>query len=95
MKFVTISGSMYEVDLKEKKCRRLIGVNDPQPRQGKDGEWKAFVDILPEVPVKGSPVIFVWDRATTPKLEDTPEEGYIAPTTMTSYVVEIIEDEPS
>ena len=86
---------MYEVDLQEKKCRRLVGVQDPQPRQGKDGEWKSFETMLPEVPVKGSPVVFVWDHETTPRLEETPEEYVYVPTTMTSFVVEIIEDEPS
>jgi hypothetical protein len=95
MKFVTVSGSMYEVDLAEKKCRRLVGVNDPKPRQGKDGEWKTFHDIAPEVPVKGSPVLFMWDPSTTPLLEGTPKDESALPGTMTSFVVDIIEDEPS
>lgn len=95
MKFVTVSGSMYEVDLEEKKCRRLVGIKDPMPRQGKDGEWKSFEKILPDVPVKGSPVVFIWNPDDTPRLDDTSEEYAYVPTTMTSFVVEVIQDEPS
>ena len=95
MKFVTISGSMYEVDLEEKKCRRLIGIQDPQPRQGKDGEWKNYKDIFPSPPLVGMQVIFIWDPETTPSLGILPEDVPYTPTTLTSLVAEIIEDEPS
>lgn len=89
MKFVTVSGSMYEVDLQEKKCRRLIGTSDPTPRQGKDGDWKVFQAIHPDVPVQGKPVLFVWDASNHPPVDADPDLAYV-PTTMTSLVKEIV-----
>lgn len=89
MKFVTVSGSMYEVDLQEKKCRRLIGMSDPTPRQGKDGDWKVFQSIHPETPVQGKPVVFVWDAASHPPVDAIPGMPY-TPTTITSMVKEIV-----
>lgn len=80
---------MYEVDLQEKKCRRLIGMSNPTPRQGKDGDWKVFQAIHPDVPVQGKPVLFVWDASNHPALNDTDGEPYV-PTTMTSLVTEIV-----
>jgi hypothetical protein len=41
MKFNTLNSS-YEVDTANKRVRRLCGVNDPTPSQGKDGEWRAY-----------------------------------------------------
>lgn len=89
MKFQTVSGSVYEVDLHEKKCRRLIGMSDPTPRQGKDGEWKVFQSMVPAIPVKDQPVIFVWDAASHPPVDAIPGLPY-TPTTMTSLVKEIV-----
>lgn len=42
MKYVTECGSLYEVDHANNRIRRLSGLKDPTPRQGKDGEWKNF-----------------------------------------------------
>lgn len=42
MKFTTETGSVYEFDLENKRVRRLVGIKDPTPRQGTDGEWKEF-----------------------------------------------------
>ncbi len=81
MKFETISGSLYEVDEENSRCRRLIGVADPQPRQGKDGEWKTFDTMSEEVKV-GEPVLFVWWW-----------EGEIAKSTVTSAVRRILKEE--
>lgn len=85
--FVTASGSVYEVDQEKKQVRRLNGVNDPTPRQGQDGEWRIYKSITPIA--VGYVVIIVWDRATTPLLEGSPEDAI--PTTMTSPIKEIIE----
>lgn len=82
MKFETISGSVYEVDLEQKRCRRLIGTKNPQPRQGPDGQWKSFEAILgPEV---GENCIFFWDPEVTP-----PSVPGTMPATMTSIVVSV------
>lgn len=86
MFFKTETGSTYEVDLKEKKIRRVLGIDDPTPRQGKDGEWKTFKSLLIE---KGEPAYIMWDPKTTPLLEES-VGGY--PATVTSIVVDIIED---
>ena len=42
MFFKTISGSVYELDTKEKRVRRLAGVKEPTSRQGHDGDWKVY-----------------------------------------------------
>lgn len=82
MKFVTESGSLYEVDLSEKKTRRLIGVSNPTSRQKNDGEWQTYQYIFPtDGPVKGKPVVFVWDI----------KQSGIAPSTVTSTVARIEE----
>lgn len=85
--FVTASGSVYEVDQEKKQVRRLNGVNDPTPRQGQDGEWRTYKSMTPILVDRV--VIIVWDRATTPLMEGSPEDAI--PTTMTSPIKEIIE----
>lgn len=80
MKFETISGSLYEVNEEENKVRRLIGVKDPTPRQGKDGEWRVYVKISSIVP--GRPVMITWRI-------DSEEEFFWLRTTQTSAVKEI------
>lgn len=83
MKFETISGSVYEVDEVNKQCRRLIGMKDPLPRQGKDGEWKPYIEMVG--PRVGEPCVFFWDPETTPAFI---EGG--TPATMTSIVVNLV-----
>lgn len=95
MRFTTISGSVYEVDTKAKKIRRLNGNGDPTPRQGKDGEWQRYLnDITVE---KDQPVWIQWaePKPLTDEAkglfgigddDDTPVPGRL---THTSLVVEI------
>jgi len=87
MKFTTVSGSSYEIDLKEKKVRRLNGRIDPQPRQGKDGEWKKYLEVLG--PTVGRPVVIFWDPKDVPRFPDSPPEAH--PSTVTSFVVSVDE----
>lgn len=89
MRFTTESKSVYEVDLANKRMRRLSGEKDPTPRSGKDGEWKAFEYIFPEKVEVGKSVIFGWDPETTPPLKDS-EVG--SPITITSPVISVVED---
>lgn len=42
--FETASGSAYELDC-SMNIRRVSGTSKPQPRQGKDGEWKPYRSI--------------------------------------------------
>jgi hypothetical protein len=80
--FETLSGSTYEVDEDAKQIRRLTGTRPAQPRQGRDGEWRAFEGISPiEI---GRSVIIAWPRATTPLLAGSPDGA--TPATVTSLV---------
>jgi hypothetical protein len=81
-RFHTISGSVYEVDLGNSRCRRLGGKRDPLPRQGEDGQWKEYSSILG--PAIGESCIFFWKA---------PEGGrrQFFPATQTSMVIEIHE----
>jgi len=94
MKFTTASGSVYEVNTETKKIRRLNGVKDPQPRMGKDGEWRSYRKLYPEVPTVGRGVVIVWGEETEP-LAETKEQlesmggGFVMPMTTTSAVMEI------
>lgn len=81
IKFETITGSLYEVDFDKNQVRRLIGLKDPTPRQGTDGNWKQFKSCTEIIP--GSSVIFVWNIIINNEL--------IAKTTMTSPVKKIID----
>lgn len=85
MIFTTESGSAYEVDTIKRRVRRLRGVTDPTPRQGKDGEWRAFKGMSAVAP--GRSVVFSWDPETTPLLPGS-DSGSL-PATVTSPVKEI------
>jgi hypothetical protein len=92
MKFTTVSGSIYEVNTDSKQVRRLNGVKDPTPRQGPDGQWRAYSDITP---VKvGSSVAIFWGTETA-LLAETEQHlkemggGMAAPITTTSMVVNV------
>jgi hypothetical protein len=85
MRFITKSGSTYEVNETDKQVRRLNGENDPTPRQGKDGEWKPYDTILSGIEI-GRSVMIVW----TSDIQPPPVEGSL-PTTITSPVIKIVE----
>jgi len=80
MLFRTESGSSYEVSLKEKKIRRLSGINDPTSRQGSDGEWKEYFSI--SNPVIGKGLWIAW------KIENS-HLGKIAKSTITSPIISL------
>lgn len=95
MKFITQSGSVYEVNSDSKKIRRLSGVKDPTPRQGKDGEWRGYLGTFPDPIRVGSQVLIRWGNDTE-LLPETKEElavtgGFAIPTSITSVVVSIEE----
>jgi hypothetical protein len=94
MRFTTASGSVYEVDEKAKKIRRLNGTTDLSPRMGKEGEWRPYKRLLPD-PIKvGSGVAIVWGEETE-LLAETKEQlqtmggGFAMPMTTTSMVMDI------
>ena len=82
MVFYTETGSVYEVDLIGKRIRRLRGKKDPQPRQGEDGKWKGYASISSII--ENLPVLIIW--------QNSGEEDFI-PTTLTSHVVDIRQEE--
>lgn len=97
MKFVTLSGSVYQVDTVNKKIRRLNGTADPTPRQGEDGVFKSYegfgsvTQILDGNEGKltiGEGAIIVWVQDEHESL--TSFGG--TKTTLTSDVIQIIED---
>lgn len=94
MKFTTVSGSVYEVNTETKKIRRLNGAEDPTPRMGKDGQWRSYQKLYPEVPTVGKGVVIVWGEETEP-LAETKEQlesmggGFVMPMTTTSIVMEV------
>lgn len=84
IKFETISGSLYEVDQENCRVRRLVGVKDPTPRQGADGDWREYADITDIAP--GLAVMITWRFDVEP-------EAVWARSTLTSNVKEIHSEE--
>jgi hypothetical protein len=62
LQFRTESGSLYQVDLAGRRIRRLAGHHEPTARQGEDGHWRAYVELLPSEPQSGAPLLIVWGR---------------------------------
>jgi len=94
MRFTTITGSLYEVDTKAKKVRRLNGVKDPSPRMGKDGQWRSYKEIHPNPPTVGQSVLIAWgsDVELMEEGKAIEAEGGIGiPITTTSPVVDVDE----
>jgi hypothetical protein len=92
MRFTTFSGSVYEVNTDSKQIRRLNGVKDPTPRQGPDGQWRAYRELVPD-PVKvGLGVVIVWGEETALMAETqeiVKEGGFGLPMTTTSVVMKV------
>lgn len=85
----TESGSIYEVDRKNRRVRRLTGERNPTPKVGKDGEWKAYADIQPNPPEVGVPLLIVWEVPNVTKSDMVGLVNIEVPTTLTSVVVAI------
>ena len=94
MKFTTVSGSVYEVNTDSKQIRRLNGAKDPTPRQGPDGQWRAYSDIAPDPPKVGASVAIRWSPDTDltdegkAVLQDNPNM-VVMPLTVTSMLVSV------
>ena len=86
--FQTKSGSVYQLNNDSKQIRRLSGIVDPQPRQGKDGEWKSFIEIIG--PTVGSCTYIFWDPKFTPL--HSKMLAVQSPATVTSIVISIMID---
>lgn len=52
--------STYEVDLPGRRVRRITGERQPTPRQGTDGDWRGYQDILAAPMPDGLSVWFDW-----------------------------------
>lgn len=80
--FTTESGSTYEIDTTAKRVRRLLGAENPTPRVGADGEWRAYHDTTDLV--VGHRLFIQWCSDIVP----APEPGAL-PLTVTTRVVSI------
>lgn len=78
----TMSGSIYEIDLKNRQARRLTGKTDPTPRTGPDGTWRRFAAMLPLS--LGARVFFEWDPTALPLGTEAAVD--MRPATMTTPV---------
>lgn len=76
--------SKYEIDTDGKKVRRLTGQNQPTQRQGQDGDWRTFEEVLE--PTVGNSLLIIW------KVDSENNGDSILRTTMTSTIVKIIND---
>ena len=47
MRTVTTANSTYEINDADHLIRRVLGANDPTPRQGMDGQWRSYVELMP------------------------------------------------
>lgn len=83
LKFETATGSLYEVDTNNQKIRRLVGIKNPSPYQGKDGHWKYYIDM--EDPEVGKSVWILWGLAKG----DNPVNSFTGKVTITSPVKKI------
>ncbi len=57
----TASGSIYEIDEDNRRIRRLHGNSDPTPRQGADGEYKVYKEIMIAA---NKAMIIVWETTS-------------------------------
>lgn len=80
--------SAYEVDLQDKRVRRLRGTESPTLRIGFDGVWKNYANI--SAIMEGLPVLIIW--ISEHPLHDS-SDPKIIPTTLTSAVENVVRDE--
>jgi len=80
--FRTESSSMYEVNIDERKIRRLHGANPATNRLGHDGEWKEFLNIS-ELEI-GESVVITWSISNE-------QEEFRLKTTVTSPIIDFVE----
>lgn len=81
----TLSGSIYEIDLKNRQARRLSGVAAPTPRTGPDGTWRRFVAMLPLN--VGQRIFFEWAPGELPLGAEA--AFYMRPATVTTPVTQV------
>jgi hypothetical protein len=74
---ISTENSTYELDEPNKRVRRLNGIENPTPRQGRDGEWRDYETITE--PVIGNRLLIVWEF-----------ENGVAKSTQTSPIKEIV-----
>lgn len=87
MIFHTLSGSTYEVDHENKRCRRVEGKpNADMPRMGPDGEWREYKQISGIL--RGCPVLIEWNMDCVP-----PPAPGLRPGTQTSPVISLLPED--
>ena len=86
MKFTTASGSTYEVDVDNKRVRRVSNNKNTQPTLRQGNDWRDY-EYITDI-VIGKPVMIFWNKSNTPLLEGSPEAS--TPATTTSLVSSLI-----
>jgi hypothetical protein len=81
MKFVTETGSVYEVDQAGRRLRRLSGYAAPTANITEDGRWRTFLHVGPLE--HGRRVFVIWG------LEHRDKDGLKLRQTLTSEVTNI------
>lgn len=99
MLVTTETGSIYELDTENRRVRRMMGSEEPTPREGIDGAWKPYVGVgAIDYDAAGLPhdedgnIIFEPIRTGQSmvivwRLDD----GVIARTTITSHITSMLE----
>lgn len=85
----TESGSVYQIDYRSKRIRRLKGVQPGTPRQGRDEEWQVFDDV---VQLEDGTLLIFWEKGSKPTLEETQALGLehvMRPCTRTTRIVSV------
>ena len=94
-RFITVTGSMYQVDNFRKKIRRFqFGDSAPSRIFRLDGEWKPFHELSPVL--VGKKVVIFWTDKEPPMPETLPliQVGTIVvPFTATSIVASVVEED--
>lgn len=57
MRVISTANSVYQVDEDNRLIRRVLGVNQPTPRQGDDGQWKEYKSIG----LGGDGLLIIWE----------------------------------
>lgn len=87
VRFLTETGSIYEIDEANKQVRRISGQHAPTHRQGEDGCWRTYYSITNLLAWVGGRVLIVWDQVEE-------EDGQtILQSTLTSVVVRVWYDQ--
>ena len=59
--FRTLTGSVYQVDTRNRQVRRVSAFHSPGKRMNNDGSWQFYHWCTPDEPERGEHMFFDWD----------------------------------